>query len=122
LATENVQQIVGKVFTRTYNFALDANSIEVCSESYETSKLQESKIARFQDSHAGVPGQKSHLDATPVTSHRMNPLRGRRQQPLQSLEKLIKYKGGEQAPRNGSLTLPKDPAVKPFGVKGLLNV
>jgi len=30
------------------------------------------KVARFRDSHAGVPGvpgQKGHLDATPVASH-----------------------------------------------------
>ncbi len=29
---------------------------------------------------------------------------------------------GEQAPRNGKLTLPKDLVVKPFSLKGLLNV
>jgi len=51
----------------------------------------------------------------------VNPLQGGRQQPLQSLEKLRKYKGGEQAPRNGSLALPKDVVVKPFSLKGLLN-
>ncbi len=27
--------------------------------------------ARFRDSHAGVPGQNGHLDATPATSHRV---------------------------------------------------
>jgi hypothetical protein len=52
---------------------------------------------------------------------RVNPLRGGRQHPHQSLEKLRKYKGGEHAPRNGSLALPKDAAVKPFSLKGKLN-
>jgi len=32
-----------------------------------------------------------------------------------------KVHGGEQAPRNGALALPKDVAVKPFRPKGLLN-
>jgi hypothetical protein len=32
-----------------------------------------------------------------------------------------KVQGGEQAPRNGNLALPKDVAVKPFSLKGLLN-
>ncbi len=52
---------------------------------------------------------------------RVNPIRGGRQHPLQSLEKLRKYKGGEQAPRNDNLALPKDVAVKPFSLKGLFN-
>jgi hypothetical protein len=43
------------------------------------------------------------------------------QQPLQSLEKLRKYKGGEQVPRDGSLALPKDVEVKPLNLKGSLN-
>jgi hypothetical protein len=34
---------------------------------------------------------------------------------------LRKYKGGEQVPRNGSLALPKDVAVKPLNLKGKLN-
>ncbi len=61
------------------------------------------------------------MDVGLVERHRVNPLQGGRQQPLQSLEKLRKYKGGEHAPRNGSLALPKDVAVKPFSLKGLLN-
>ncbi len=48
-------------------------------------------------------------------------LTGREATTPSSLEKLRKYKGGEQAPRNGSLALPKDVAVKPFSLKGLLN-
>jgi hypothetical protein len=37
------------------------------------------------------------------------------------IRKIEKIQGGEQAPRNGSLALPKDVAVKPFNLKGLLN-
>jgi hypothetical protein len=29
------------------------------------------EVARFRDSHAGVPGQKGHLDATPAVNHRV---------------------------------------------------
>jgi hypothetical protein len=38
------------------------------------------------------------------------------------IREVNKVQGGEQAPRNGSLALPKDPAVKSFGPKGLLDV
>ncbi len=69
----------------------------------------------------GSPKKKNHLDVASAERCRVNPLWGGRQQPHQSLEKLRKYKGGEQAPRNGSLALPKDAAVKPFSPKGKLN-
>jgi len=29
------------------------------------------EVTRFQDSHAGVPRQKGHLDATPAASHKV---------------------------------------------------
>jgi len=32
-------------------------------------KLRESQLWQFQDSHLGVPGQKSHLDVGPMGSH-----------------------------------------------------
>jgi hypothetical protein len=38
------------------------------------------------------------------------------------IREIEKVQGGEQAPRDGSLALPKDMVVKPFGPKGLLNV
>jgi hypothetical protein len=38
------------------------------------------------------------------------------------IRKIEKIQGGEQVPRNGSLALPKDVAVKPFNLKGKLNV
>jgi hypothetical protein len=37
------------------------------------------------------------------------------------IRKVEKVQGGEQAPRNGSLTLPKDAAVKPFNLEGKLT-
>jgi hypothetical protein len=37
------------------------------------------------------------------------------------IRKIEKVQGGEQAPRNGSLALPKYAAVKPFNLKGKLN-
>jgi hypothetical protein len=37
------------------------------------------------------------------------------------IRKIEKIQGGEQAPQNGILALPKDVAVKPFSPKGLLN-
>jgi len=37
------------------------------------------------------------------------------------IRKIEKVQGGEQAPRNGSLALPKDAAMKPFSLKGKLN-
>jgi hypothetical protein len=38
------------------------------------------------------------------------------------IREIKEVQGREQVPRNGSLALPKDLAVKPFGLKGLLNV
>jgi hypothetical protein len=37
------------------------------------------------------------------------------------ISEIEKVQGGEQAPRNGSLTLPKDVVVKPLGHKGFFN-
>jgi hypothetical protein len=37
------------------------------------------------------------------------------------IREIKKIQGGEQAPRNGNLALPKDVAMKPFSLKGMLN-
>jgi hypothetical protein len=50
------------------------------------------------------------------------PLTGKEATTPSIIKEIKKVQGGEQAPRNGSLALPKDLAVKPFGLKGLLNV
>ncbi len=49
------------------------------------------------------------------------PLAGREATAPSIIRKIEKVQGGEQVPRNGSLALPKDVAVKPFSLKGLLN-
>jgi hypothetical protein len=49
------------------------------------------------------------------------PLTGREATAPSIIRKIEKVQGVEQVPRNGSLTLPKDAAVKPFSLKGKLN-
>jgi hypothetical protein len=46
-----------KALDESYNFNSDYTSIRGL-----LAKLWESRLARFRDSHAGVPGEKSHLD------------------------------------------------------------
>jgi hypothetical protein len=60
-----------KALDETYNFASTSPRSEVCSQSYWAPKSQECPLARFQDSHAGVPGEKSHLDVGPVERSRV---------------------------------------------------
>jgi hypothetical protein len=48
------------------------------------------------------------------------PFAGREATAPSIIREIEKVQGGEQAPRNGSLTLPKYLAVKPFNLKGLL--
>jgi hypothetical protein len=55
-----------------------------------------------------------------MASCRVNPLWGGGNSPI-IISKVEKVQGGEQVPQNGNLTLPKDVAVKPFSLKGLLN-
>jgi len=49
------------------------------------------------------------------------PFAGREATALSIIREIKKVQGGKQAPRNGSLTFPKDLAVKAFSLKGLLN-
>ncbi len=51
----------------------------------------------------------------------IKPLTGREVTAPLIIRKIEKVQGGEQVPRNGSLALPKDAAVKPFSLKGKLN-
>jgi len=46
------------------------------------------------------------------------PLTGREARAPSIIRKIEKVQGGEQAPRNGSLALLKNAAVKPFNLKG----
>jgi hypothetical protein len=66
LATDNVQHTVGKLSTRATTLLQTAPRSKVCSQSYAAPKSRESRLAWFRDSHAGVLGEKSHLDVGPV--------------------------------------------------------
>jgi len=71
LATEGMQHTIEKFSMRTTTLLQIASWSEVYSQSYGASKLQESQLAWFWDSHLGVPGKKSHLDVGFVASHRL---------------------------------------------------
>jgi hypothetical protein len=62
LAVDDMPNIVGKLSTRATTLLHTTLRSEVCSQSYGVPKLQECPLARFQDSHTGVSGEKSHLD------------------------------------------------------------
>jgi hypothetical protein len=66
LAVDNVRHTVGKFSTRATTFFQTAPRSEVCLQSYGAPKSRESRLARFRDSRAGVPGEKSHLHVAPV--------------------------------------------------------
>ncbi len=69
LAAGDVPHIIGKLSTRATTLLQTALRSEVCSQSYAASKSQESWLAQFRDSHAGVPGvpgQKGHFDVGPM--------------------------------------------------------
>ncbi len=71
LATWGVPHIVGKLSTRAITLLQTISQSKVCSQSYGAPKSRESQLARFRDSHSGVPGEKSHLDVGSVASHRV---------------------------------------------------
>jgi hypothetical protein len=60
-----------KALDESYNFASDRSSIRGPVAKLWAPKSWESPLAGFRDSHAGVPGEKSHLDVGPVESHRV---------------------------------------------------
>jgi hypothetical protein len=66
IVVDNVRQIVGKLLIRTTTLLQTAPRSEVCSQSYGAPKSREFWLARFRDSHSGVPGKKSHLDVGPM--------------------------------------------------------
>jgi len=66
LAADDVPHTVGKLSTRATTLLQTALRSEVCSQSYGDPKLWESLLVGFQDSHAGVLGEKSHLDVGPM--------------------------------------------------------
>jgi hypothetical protein len=66
LAADDVPHTVGKLSTRATTLLQITLRSEVFSQSYGDPKSRESQLARFRDSHPGVPGEKSHLDVGPV--------------------------------------------------------
>jgi hypothetical protein len=66
LAADNVRHTIGKILTRATTLLQTAPRSEVCSQSYGVPKSRESRLVWFQDSHSGVPGEKSHLYVGPV--------------------------------------------------------
>jgi len=71
LVIEGVRHTIGKLLTKATTLLQTALQSEVYSQSYGAPKLWESQLARFQDSHSGVPGEKSHLDVSSASSHRV---------------------------------------------------
>jgi len=71
LFADNVRHTVEKLLTRTTTLLQITPQSEVCSQSYGDPKSRESQLARFRDSHSGVPGEKSHLDVGSVASHKV---------------------------------------------------
>jgi len=57
LSCRGVPHIVGKLSTRATVLLQTALRSEVCSQSYGAPKSRESHLARFRDSHSGVPGK-----------------------------------------------------------------
>jgi len=66
LSADDMQHTVGKILTRATTLLQTASQSEVFSQSYGAPKSWESELVRFQDSHSGVPREKSHLDVGPV--------------------------------------------------------
>jgi len=63
---DNVPHIVGNLSMRATTLLHTSPRFEVCSQSYGVPKSWECPLARFRDSHVGVPGEKNHLDVGPV--------------------------------------------------------
>jgi hypothetical protein len=71
LAAEGVQHTIENLSTRVATLLQTASQFEVCLQSYGALKSRESQLARFWDSHSGIPGEKSHLNVGSVASHRV---------------------------------------------------
>jgi hypothetical protein len=71
LSANDVQHTIKKLSTRATTFLEAAHRLEVCLQSYGAPKSRESSLARFRDSHSGVPGEKSHLDVGSMANHRV---------------------------------------------------
>ncbi len=66
-----MRHTLGKFSTRVTTLLEITSWFEVCSQSYVAPKSRESHLARFQDSHSRVPGEKSHLDVGSIAKHKV---------------------------------------------------
>ncbi len=92
--------------------------------SYELPKSRDSNRDSFgtiSGLQLGSPGKKKPFGCSLGGVAEGEPFVGREATAPSIIREIKKVQGGEQAPRNGSLALPKDLAVKPFSLKGLLN-
>jgi hypothetical protein len=69
----------------------------------------------------GSPGREKPFGCGSRGESQGEPLTGREAATPSIIREIEKVQGGEQAPRNGNLALPKDMAVEPLSPKGLLN-
>jgi len=71
LAAGGVRHTIEKLSTRNTTFFQTTFWSEVCSQGYGAPNSRKSHLARFRDSHSGIPGEKSHLDVSSVASHKV---------------------------------------------------
>jgi len=124
LAADNVPHTVRKLSTRATTLLQTALRSEVCLQSYGAPKSKESQLAGFrtptQESRES-PGREKPFGCGPCGEVQGEPFAGREATALSFIREIKKVQGGEQVPRDGSLAFPKDVAMKPFSLKGLLN-
>jgi len=65
-----VRHTVGKLSRKTTTLVETSSRSKFGARSYERPKSRESKPGQFRDSTLGVPGKKSHLDASAAKSCR----------------------------------------------------
>jgi hypothetical protein len=96
-----------KALKESYNFGLNLVPIGARGEKLCSSKVLGLQPGAISGLLLGSPGKKSHLDVASAERCRVNPLRGGRQQPHQSLENLRKYKGGSRRQEMATSPSPK---------------
>jgi hypothetical protein len=110
-----------KALDKSYNFALDRVAIrgllaKLCG--FNVVRILAGAVSGLP---RGSPGTKMPFRCGPRGEVKGEPLAGREATAPSVIREIEKVQGGEEAPRNGNLALPKDVAVKPFRPKGLLN-
>ncbi len=86
-----------------------------------TQESRKCAISGLSRGSPGSPGTKWPFGCHPRGESQGEPFAGREATAPSNIKEIKKVQGGEQAPRNGALALPKDVAVEPLRPKGLLN-